>query len=193
MKAIFIIMFLVLGMGCSGQAVMPLLYTIGEEPGVYYKDTENDFDKFTGTWRYQSGNTIFEITLQKKVMYHYSTLGYYSDVLVGEYRYSDSNGIETVNTLTNLQASLEPHQYNVYGEYIKDTNLPMAQRRVELHFTDPERDYLYRDIIIKHFAAQGGTPERIEITFKGEMSAVPEGAPTELRVPEQNYTLIKVP
>lgn len=118
----------------------------------------------------------------------------YSDMLIGEYRYVDTNNGLIVNTLSNLQLNLDPYKNNIVGEYIKDANKPMPERRVQLDFTDPERSYLNRYIIIKHFAAQGSNPERIEIEFRGETSVVPdENSPTELRVPEQNYTLVKVP
>ncbi|MFN3942759.1 MAG: DUF6705 family protein [Flavobacterium sp.] len=36
-------------------------------PGVYFKDIDQVFDQFTGTYRYQNGNQLFEIKFQKKV------------------------------------------------------------------------------------------------------------------------------
>ncbi|MCW4468035.1 hypothetical protein OGH69_03580 [Flavobacterium sp. MFBS3-15] len=191
MKAIFIILLFTLSL-CKAQIQPILEQGIGLEAGFYYKDTFNELDKFTGTWRYESGSILFEITLQKKEKLFNGSNNNYCDILVGEYRYVDGTNT-IVNTLQNLLQNLGPYENNISGANIQDSNHTASERRVELTFKDPERDYLYRYIVVKHFVAQGGTPERIEITFNGEMSIVPEGTPTELRVPEQNYTLIKVP
>ncbi|MGQ2984218.1 DUF6705 family protein [Flavobacterium sp.] len=193
MKIIFIIVVLVFGVVCKAQTTQPLLDVIGNESGIYYKDTHNDFDKFVGTWRYQSGNIIFEIKLQKKVMLHSTESNSYSDMLIGEYRYLDNNGIEVLNTYSNLQLNLGPYKNNIAGKYIRDKNKPVVERRFQLYFKDPQRSYLNREIIVKYIPSQGSTPEKIEIEFKGDTSIVPdENSPTELRVPEQNYTLTKI-
>jgi hypothetical protein len=70
------------------------------QTGVYYKDLNNFFDPFIGTFIYSNGTTTFEIVLQKKL---HSSNGdvYFEDVLIGAYRYVE-NGIEKVNVLNDL-------------------------------------------------------------------------------------------
>ncbi len=193
MKTLYLILFIFILNICNAQTYPIIEEGIGLEEGVYYKDTYNELNKFSGIWRYQSGNIIFEIAFQKKTMLYNPDFNNYCDILIGEYRYII--GTETiVNTMANLQQDMAPYKNNIAGANIKDLNLPASERRVLMAFTDPERSYLNRDIIVKHLPAVGSTPEKIEIEFRGEMSVVPDdSSPTTLRVPEQNYTLTKVP
>jgi hypothetical protein len=194
MKQLFLIMVFMLGSSCKGQSPVYPIQGNGarSEEGAYYKDVDNVFNKFDGTWKYQNGNTSLTITLQKKVLYYDSEDGNYLDMLIGEYKYIE-NGNVVVNTLPKLmQTNLEPYQNNIAGMLIIDRNLPVDSRRVELCFKDPEREYLNRSIRIKHIAADGSSPEKIEIQWIGSMSITPnENSPTEIRVPEQNYILTK--
>lgn len=34
--------------------------------GTYYKDIDNDFNRFEGTWVYSNANTTLKITFRKK-------------------------------------------------------------------------------------------------------------------------------
>lgn len=53
-------------------------------PGVYFKDIDQVFDSFTGTYRYQNGNQLFEIKFQKKVHIPIDgVLNCHIDMLVG--------------------------------------------------------------------------------------------------------------
>jgi len=179
---------------CTSQTTHSLLEDgIGLEANAYYKDTFNELDKFTGTWKYQSGSTVLEIIIQKRNMVFDSYFNNYTDMLIGEYRFVNPNGVQIINTLSALQIALEPFENNIAGAQIMDINMPASERRIKLKFSDPDRKYLKRYIIVKHHASQGNTPETIEIEFTGETSIVPDdNSPTELRVPEQNYTLTKV-
>ena len=182
------------GLGCKAQSpVYPIqARSFPSEEGAYYKDVDNVFDKFVGTWKYQDSNKMFIITLQKKLAYYNTNDNNYFDMLIGEYKYIE-NGNIIINTLPNLVlTNLEPYQNNIAGTLIIDRNFPTSSRRVELHFKDPEREYLNRSIRIKHIAADGSSPEKIEIQWIGSMSITPnENSPTEIRVPEQNYILTK--
>lgn len=171
-------------------------YGYQQTPGVYYKDTYNDFNKFVGEWKYQQGNKSFTIVLQKRTMYYDTEEGIYEDLLVGEYRYVDENGIEQVNTLSNID-NTNPYNNNIWGGNIIpfDPN----NRTVRVYFKDPERSYLWRYINLKHFPeqilGQHTVPEHITVSFMGEPSIEPyENAPMQLRVPEEvDYILIKQP
>lgn len=71
--------------------------------GFYFKDINNDFNSFEGTWEYTSGNTSLTISFRKRINVHQQSeiSNYHLDALVGEYKYIE-NGIEKVNTLSNL-------------------------------------------------------------------------------------------
>ncbi len=72
------------------------------EEGISFKDTNNNLNKFEGTWEYQDGNKKLTLMLQKIEDYEHG--GYFSDVIVGNYIYEE-NGIEIINTLTNPATS----------------------------------------------------------------------------------------
>ena len=169
----------------------------GQIPGAYYKDTEGDFNKFVGTWKFQDGNKVFIIVFQKKTIYYNEFKNAYIDMLIGEYLYKDENGTELVNTLSNLSlTNLKPYQNNIAGTDILNYYKPVADRKVRLAFTDPDRSYLHRWIVVKHMEeiqmGPNASPERIEIEFDGSLSYLPaDDSPTELRVSEMKYTLYK--
>ena len=103
---------------CKAQTIKHLyLDGPGREDNVYYKDIDNDFNRFEGTWLLTNGTTTLTIILEKKVMSYIqnvmSNTNYYRDALVGEYRYVE-NGIEKINTLPNILVDYEnPYDYNI--------------------------------------------------------------------------------
>jgi hypothetical protein len=192
MKQLLLIL-LYAGWGCNAQS--PIIsvqegdYSI---VGAYYKDIDNLLPKFVGTWKYTNGNESFTIKLKKLTSYYEALEGYYIDALVGEYRYVNTNGIEHVNTLSNLLTDIYPYENNIIGTIIKDKDSPPSLKRLQFIFVDPERKNLKQFIVIKYFAAQGSTPEKIELMWIGNSSYVTDDtSPTTIRVPKINYTLIK--
>jgi hypothetical protein len=169
----------------------------GQIPGAYYKDTEGDFNKFVGVWKYQKGLKSLTIVFEKKTNYFNDNDNTYIDMLIGEYKYTDESGQETVNTLQNLSmTNLKPFQNNIAGTNILNYYQPVANRKVRLAFTDPERDYLNYWIVVKHISGtqmgSNSSLERIEIEFEGHLSIVPaDDSPLDLRVPERKYILYK--
>ena len=77
--------------------------------GKYFKDTDNKFNQWAGTWLYTNGNTTFKIELQKVegvfIPKGKMNIGIdcYMDLLIGGYFYQE-NGIIKTNQLiyTNL-------------------------------------------------------------------------------------------
>jgi len=149
MQQVVIIIFLFCVGICRGQS--PVLHTFnnqnyGATEGAYYKDIDNDFNKFAGTWLYTNGTTSFKITLQKvNQVYRSSPFNYYEDLLIGEYRYIE-NGVEKVNTLPQLTSGLGAFTHNIVGNIINlGINVPACddctatERRVILGFRDPTR------------------------------------------------------
>jgi hypothetical protein len=184
---------------CDGQSPVLSLRdnSEGEISGAYYKDTEGDFNKFVGIWKYQEGLKSLTIVFVKKTSYYDDNDNTFSDMLIGEYKYTNESGQETVNTLQNLSmTNLKPYENNIAGTDILNYHQPVANRKVRLAFTDPERDYLNYWIVVKHISGtqmgSNSSLERIEIEFEGHLSIVPaDDSPLDLRVPERKYILYK--
>ncbi|MDY0090826.1 MAG: hypothetical protein RBR78_10745 [Flavobacteriaceae bacterium] len=106
MKNIFLklIMFIVLSANAQNLS-LELRDPLNLQAGAYYKDTNNVFDNFVGTWLYTNGNTSFKIVLAKQPDVYVSNGGYYEDLIIGEYQYIE-NGVEKINTLSNIGLNL---------------------------------------------------------------------------------------
>ncbi len=88
---------------------------IANIPGLYFKDTNNNLDKFEGTWVYEDTNSKLKVVLKKVDDYEYA--GFFSDVILGNYIYEE-NGVEVINTLTNpavSQGSDDIYHIEMYG------------------------------------------------------------------------------
>ena len=112
--------------------------------GAYYKDTENDFISFLGSWKFTNGNKSFYITLSKKTFYFDTTFNIYEDLVVGEYRYVENN-VEKTNTLNLLfDSAIDPYDRNIVGNTVmQKTTAPICsdcevdEKRLSLMFDDP--------------------------------------------------------
>ena len=103
MKPLVNIALLITLFSCKAQTIIvPLGSTENLEHSINYyeKDVNNEFGKFEGTWKYQSGSTQITLKLKKEVHY-LSPSNYYTDMLVGEYQYIE-NGTEIANTLSDF-------------------------------------------------------------------------------------------
>ena len=181
--------------GCRSQSpVLPLQGSgARSQQGAYYKDIDNIFNKFSGTWKFQNGQEIFTITLQKKVMKYDADDNIYLDILIGEYAYTNSNGLTIVNTLNNLNQDMAPFENNIGGAVITNREELINLRGVEMYFRDPERLYLNQYILLKFIEGSNGIANRIEVKFRGDTSLLPnENSPKSTRVPVHDYILTKV-
>ena len=117
MKNIIFISALIISLSCKAQ--LPIISTVDWAndddnnieliDGCYLKDVENKFAPFIGTWKWESGTSLLEIEFLKVEKVYNDKSKYYSDFLVGKYRYVD-NGIEQHNSLdVNITAE------NVWG------------------------------------------------------------------------------
>lgn len=209
MKKLLLIAIVVSLNSCIAQTIKPLFSKGGEIiPGGYYKDLDNDFNKFIGTWEYSNGTTSLKIVLQKKTQVFNGNHNAYYDLLVGEYRYVE-NGIEKVNTLSLLTAPPEnEYGHSIVGAFIiKNNSVPVCddcssnERRVALNFTDPERpgitDGLTGKITLRR--VDQGTTQKIQLKLRQTGSYIPSTGSTptpelfSFNLPWGEYILTKVP
>ena len=203
MKNIIITLIITLSfVSCKAQIpVASAIVPIDASPmttadGAYYKDLNNEFDKFIGTWVFTNGNDEFTIVLDKKLMYYNGD--YYTDMLYGEYKYTE-NGIEIVNTLPDLNLT-NVAKHDIKGVLIIDINsyhlcdtCNPNERRVKLSFNDmaPDRKHLSASIILRYL--NNSNPPQMTVTLisdGGGMLPTPT-SPTVIRVPYGEYLMTK--
>ncbi len=165
--------------------------------GSYFKDYDNEMDKFVGTWQYAIGNESLTIVLQKKTMVPYKEL--FEDLLVGEYKYI-LNGSTVVNTIHLLNNSSIPVvEHNILGRRIFPNNAQpictdcsSSDRRFKLYFFDSERDYL-RSVRMTLQYITNSSPSQMKVTIAPEDGCILpyDDAPIETRVPYGEYLMTK--
>lgn len=154
-KALTILTLLIISYSIEAQPLIEPRFknlNYARTEGTYYKDIDNDYAPYVGTWIYTHGNTSFKIVLQKKEMMPLISgvgqhaIQYYTDILIGEYQYIE-NGIDKVNTLANLSVNhSKPINYSLYGGSIVLKNLypkcdecAETDRRIAMTFNEPSR------------------------------------------------------
>jgi hypothetical protein len=181
----------------------------GDVVNGYYKDVNNFQNQFEGTWVYQNGQEYLEVRFVKKDMM-LSDPGprqYYEDVLVGEYKYIDSNGIEKVNSLYNLNESHERYfDYNMYsGSKLNQNNAPLCPtcppntERLRMYFSEQGNDdmMLIAKFVMRRVIENGVEKLKVQLVTGNSASGRKKGdisLPSFFRnfsVPYGEYTLIK--
>ncbi|TYB69037.1 hypothetical protein ES676_14430 [Bizionia saleffrena] len=162
--------------------------------GAYYKDLNNEFNKFEGVWKSTDGNSELTIVLQK--VEQLQVRNDYRDYLIGEYKYIE-NEMELINTIPPIQ-DINTETHNIGGGYIINSNVSIPcddctpnERRLDLYISDPERDYLSASIVLRYL--EGSNPEQMTATIISDGGGmIPnENSPTELRVPYGEYLMVK--
>lgn len=87
----------------------------GNIKNAYYKDVDNFFDQFIGTWVYTDANKTIRMRFRKREMVYTNYTNVYADYLVGETQYIE-NGVEKLNSLNNLAINhVDIDKYNIVG------------------------------------------------------------------------------
>ncbi len=88
---------------CKAQTIVNRnTFNQGNNEGKYFKDLDNNFDNFIGTWEHQNGNEIFRVTLWKVEMEEHENgnrPSFWMDALKGHY--------EKVEVTTNTFGEIE--------------------------------------------------------------------------------------
>lgn len=93
-KTLTLIPVLLIFLSCKAQDITPI-YNEEDVPSyinTYYKDVDNDFNPYVGRWKWEDGESSFEIIFNKDV-HRESGNGDFSDNLVGEYKYIDNGEV----------------------------------------------------------------------------------------------------
>jgi len=144
MRKIFLFIVIITTISCKAQSpIVDIDNWDGDsQANAYYKDINNYFNDFVGTWVYTNGTTSFKIVLQKKTMAY--TGKFYMDYMIGEYQYIE-NGVEKINTLPNLS---QPRLHSIVGSTLLDNSAsarpycptcPSDERRLKVTLKDRPR------------------------------------------------------
>jgi hypothetical protein len=102
--------------------------------GVYFKDTDNKFGQWVGTWQYTNGNTVFKIVIQKIIGKYIpkgtfnSPINCYMDILVGGYYYKE-NGVVKTNHLTYTNVLQPPLRCS--GAHTTPNQLTISYKEID--------------------------------------------------------------
>jgi len=154
---------------CIAQSpILPLYDSSKTVAGAYYKDLQNDMNRFVGEWKCEQGLDTLIVKIVKKEMQFidYGYISVYEDFLVAEYRYVE-NGIEKINTLPNLLINHpDPYDYNLKANIITRPvpNNPQVcpncvpnDVMVQGPFRDPERDIFgFEPIVVLRHKIENG-------------------------------------
>jgi hypothetical protein len=200
MKNILIILILFISNLLNAQIVALEDKDGSRIAGVYYKDVHSSLNPFVGTWLYTNGSTSLKIVLVKKTP---SSFGdYYEDLIIGEYQYI-KNGEEKINTLSNLNITLQSDRlHNISGNTIitdpsdmNCTDCTLGERRLYVGFIgfDEFENQLSGDIYIKKTTVNGQEAIRINLHYTFRV-VFRDGQTNIIPVPiieKGVYTLIK--
>ncbi len=159
-------------LSCKAQTIISL-HTSNQygKPGYYYKDLGNDLNNFEGTWVYTNGTTSLTLQLQKKEkVYSGTNSNYYYDTIIGEYKYIE-NGIEKINTLSNLNQNYEDaFRYNIvefsfskFGDRTCYPNCEPGNLMIKTSYREPNCKTLSGTIRMRYYTEAG--QEKLNISF----------------------------
>ena len=107
MKKIILIIIYFFALSTTAQTIIDV--NSGEtvatvSSGTYISDINNTFTPFLGIWKYQNGNEILVVVLEKVTQHYYPEFGSYDDFIKGNYSYSTNGGLtySTNTILSNL-------------------------------------------------------------------------------------------
>ena len=105
MKNILTILIIIIALHCKAQTRIISIsmnedeyFKLDFKDGDYFKDTENKYAPFIGTWKWVDNNDQLIIVIEKVEKVFDTFDNTYADYLVGKYKYIKDN-IEVINTL----------------------------------------------------------------------------------------------
>jgi hypothetical protein len=187
MKTIIKILFLVFFVNTLNAQIINIdgIYTPMDAPtGSYLKDINHTFDPFLGTWKYQNGNQILIIKLEKVEMYLNTEYGVYEDFIKGNYSYSTDGGLTYI--VNNIQQNLGNNDPNVNPIFSCGPDTPLEDKV-------PFYDVVYQKNAWAIFTFQSGNFNQIHLKLqnKGGGYIYPATPPNPAFCIPNNVILIK--
>jgi len=185
MKNIILLTVLVISMSCKAQEY-PLKTDYTEVPNnSYLKDTNNELDKFLGTYTATFGNKQIKLLITKQI-HEYFDRGkykYYKDVL--SIKYIISNGNVVLQDTKNMSFQSNQIRHTIYSRWVEDngntllsyyggTNCGVGWGDIylkKINATQISWEYLPNDIILDDSRCPPGTditiylPETKDLIF----------------------------
>jgi hypothetical protein len=198
MKYILILFSVLFAFSCKAQTtIVPLNNAyVGIPPNAYFKDTNNDYYKFIGTWKFTQGNESFTLVLDESI--HEIMRGYFKDILYGEYEYIDATGTTLINTLPLMSANYTNQlSHNIAGgtfkgqmEFPKCLDCTPTEIRIKVIFTDPERRYIPMEMTLRSVSP---TQIKVKLYQSGQkLTFMDDPFYDEIRVPSGEYIMNKI-
>ena len=144
-QKIALILILITSYNCKAQTIVDLEGNCtGSNNNTYYKDINDNFNHYEGTWKYQNGNEVLLLKLRKVMN---TTSNTTADVLIGEYQYINSSGIEKINTLSNFNINnIDQSFHSIFVNCIDNYTEPICDicdpsiKRILGIYDDPDKD-----------------------------------------------------
>lgn len=151
--------------------------------GTYLKDISHTFDPFLGTWKYQNGNEILIIKLEKVEMYLDTQNGIYEDFIKGNYSYSTDNGITFV--VNTIQQNFGNNNPDINPIYSCGLETPIKDRM-------PFYDIIYQKNAYATFTFQNNNFNQLHLKLENKGGGyMPGTAPNPAFCIPNNVVLIK--
>ena len=199
MKKIIIIFLTLTAFSCKAQSLIKPLDGGGSCPmydtNCYEKDTTNEINKYSGTWKYQSGNTEIIFKLKKEEHYQLSSNTNFSDLLVGEYQYIE-NGLEIANTLAQFDNPfVSGYSHKIRGgifmhrlpSYYCEDNSEPAEIKVKVNIGHPTDTDVDGQLILRYVNDSG--IEKLEVCVY-DQTTLGDGDVRTL-IPDGQYVFVK--
>lgn len=152
--------------------------------GTYIKDIYNTFAPFLGTWKYENGNEIFIVKLEKVTKLYYSEYHNYKDFIKGNYSYTQDGGVTYITN--TIETNVLINDANINSFYSPS---PRSSEILKGVF----KDELYQkscDAIFK-FLTGSTTQMTINLKNKSRGYILPETPPNPNFSIPNNVVLIK--
>ncbi|HLA55910.1 MAG TPA: DUF6705 family protein [Flavobacterium sp.] len=153
--------FAITSISCKAQTYNLEEPRHSNDANAYYKDVNDVFGSYTGTWFYTHINpdntvTSFKLILQKAQYKYDPNVKAYYDIIYGVYEYIDHDVI-IKSTLNQLNPDAPFDDYDLFGHRIMSADFPPKcnncapnEKRVRLSYFEADRDYISASIILRH-------------------------------------------
>lgn len=209
MKRIALIIILFAVINCKAQNPIINLHTSGlrDIENAYYKDIENFYGQFVGTWVYSDNTKTIRFKFAKKEMFYKRSIkNYYIDYLVGEMQYIQ-NGVQKINSLDRLDMDFS----NIYAYSMSSItktgynwapvceDCPSNVMRLVMSYDEPtNEDFgLIADFVMRRVVENGVDKLKVQYRWNTGASGVNKfdtellSGDTDFTIPYGDYTLVR--